>query len=484
MRKSINSIILKYLCFVAIFMFSVAWSFSSIFFKREAYAEEIAGHSIFIASPTYSVFCNSKVFFIDDYDSLLKIYDTVENKFLTDINSSVDLSEYGEFLDGYYQNENLFLLSEMHKIVIINLNSLEVINIDLDETELYTNFSVSMITDSSSNLYYVISLVTQNLEQTSTLKIVVLNNNFSVENTSSLLLNSTTDQMNELKSSLIKFFVKNSINANELDFVFIYGTTYTKNLNTITISSLLSGDITISDIGNYAFNGFLSDFESDQISISNVQFINISNTDYLLVTYLNSDSQRLYKYNDSPAFGDYESFAKYFDNEKALASENYVTYAIGQEINYITFTFDGETVIVLDDDNNKIKNPDIKLTYYSTDNFIYLQTTTETTILSSPWSFEPIKLIPENSDIVCVASAKIDNQGENMLIEDFYYCLYTFEGHNYLGYVKAANVAAKTIIPLSSYRYSICRVNPNSNLYTLPNQQEIWENLIHISYKQ
>ena len=82
-KFNLKLILVFALVFTSIFGVKTSSKNSNIALANETKTEQqnIDNMSIFIRKPAYSCFMNNKLYFIDEYDNLLKVYDTVSSTF-------------------------------------------------------------------------------------------------------------------------------------------------------------------------------------------------------------------------------------------------------------------------------------------------------------------------------------------------------------------------------------------------------------------
>ena len=422
-----------------------------------------ADFSIFISNATYSTFYNNKIYFIDSYDNLLKIYDTNNKKFL---NEYLDLTEYEEIVDATYLDGNIFLYSSLNQLVIINLNDLSIKTIS---NELLTNslskISVTKINDEDLQKFAITLSPDIINEQVS--PVVMLIDETSLELSEICKINLVSNDFDDIKTSLIKIFVLNSQTVdNEINIMFFYGSNVA--FASLSINSLKNNE-TISSVTLISAQ---LDNTNHNINIKNINLMQISNNSYYLITYSDNSNNaysRLYRYkltNSIETSFEYLSQIETSNTKYVLTSNEYVIFPNdNQSITYVKIEYDDENEII-SNINTTITNPIVTPEYFEEENFVYMQTNKNTKLLSSPWDFDEIIIINENIDIINIGKGKIES--ENSVIEDFLYCLYTFDGVNYKGYIKTEDLTEKQIIPVENYPYPVFKTVPNSNLYSLP----------------
>jgi len=96
------------------------------------------------------------------------------------------------------------------------------------------------------------------------------------------------------------------------------------------------------------------------------------------------------------------------------------------------------------------------------DSFSYYTSSTNLSLLSSPFSTESIIVIPAGAHIAKIMTVKIGNS----TLSDFGYCIYTTPTANYYGYLDLSHGLTKTTN--DNYTQSSVNVYPNTPIFSLP----------------
>lgn len=422
-----------------------------------------ADFSIYISIATYSTIFNQNLYFIDEYDGLLKIYDTDQKRFLDEY---VDLNEYGEIVDATYLDGYFFLYTSQNQLIIINLTDFNITTLENESlNQNYFKISVNKIYDNETELF-AISLTPNEITETIT-PLVFLINSTTLELNNICNITFTPNDFTDIKSDLIKFFVLESqIVDGEINLIFFYGSNVA--FSTLSLNSLKNNEI----ISAVTLISAQLDNTNPTVHINNINMLNISNTSYFLITYsenVEDAYSKVYSYRISNSIETsftYLSQIESSNNNYLLTSNDYAIYPNdNQSITYTQFIIDSNTENILNY-SSVITNPNVMPNYFTEENFVYMQTNTTTNLLSSPWDFDAVIEIEPDVDVINIGEGMIE--GEISPIQDFVYCLYTFNGVNYKGYIRTENLTPKTIIQPESYAYQVFKVVPNSNLYSLP----------------
>jgi hypothetical protein len=426
-------------------------------------------YSIFINSPTYSVTFNDKLYFIDNFDKLLKVYDLNENKFLTSV---LSLQDYDNIVDATFNNGNLFILGEKDSSSVVLIVDLEnMTSKTITDEKLNASYSKisSTIVGSESEKNYAISLTPEEITADIT-PLVLLVSCETHELSQICNINFDASEFADIKSNLFKFFVLNSTSSeNKVNIVFFYESRVA--YSQLTLDSLKNNEIitAVTLISSTQLENSSAD-----VSERNINMMTIEENSYFLITYLKTQDEnvssysKLYKYNfdDGTTTGlSYVYDLESANNDYILTSENQVIYPTeSQTIKIVKISIDESQRFMRV--TSSVSNPSITVSYYGEDDFKYLKTTQSTPLYASPWDLTPILVVENEQDLICIGYGYIGD--ENSVIQDFKYCLYTFEGVNYKGYANAQNLAEKETISLEDYDYKIFKVVPNTNLYSLP----------------
>lgn len=442
-------------------------------------------HSIFIHSPTYSVLYQRSVFFIDEYDRTLKVYNFTDSisdgKFsdnyleLNDLGVIVDVSYSGEYLFILSTSENQLLLTQidllnfqMNTPIILEVNSLKYNKLSVFET----------------NDIFLISLTSNSLGEENVNPLIL-----TMDKTLNEITNYCDVQISETEilSTIYELIIVETTGttSNDVYLSIIYdgnigffGTTFeslTDN-STITISS--------------ASRSYLGDLDDDDnaqnvfIEISSANTIKVNNETYFLITYTTSgnstgENSKLYKYSIDVSGSSNNEFSKILDLPASTISEFTMTSNScivssskrSQSIQCVELKYDTEQNQPTHNILAPIVNPTVDIVYYNLDKFEYVTANKPTALLSTPWESEAnstcfINPTFETRDLIVIGYGL--NSGENSKIEDYKYCLYTFNGQNLKGYVKAEDLTPKSVISVNNYEYKKFKVQPNTKLYSLP----------------
>lgn len=445
--------------------------------KNKSYAASSVKKSLFIHSPTFSTLVTqidddgksiNRLYFIDEYDNILKVYNTSTQKFES---YSLSLASFGLVVDVTCFDNKFFIITNTDSsanLVVINLDStLSATTIDnLELSKEYTKISVN---NSSYNTQktYTISLSPTFISEDNNLKTVLLNkNDLSLICVCNLKTDNPDffDLENQNYAKLLT--IPNPTNYNYVYLLCVFNSKiYFSSTSTSSLASTnqspswtpLNDKISLASSQSY-------------ISILNVNLCYIDSEPYFLVSYLSEIDKTITPYSllyhfiidvlDSPN----TTFTEIDDNiistpntKNILTTNDYVIYSNNQNIYYTKIT---ETGALL----NSICNVQVEESYKPEPEFIYATTTSKTNLLEEPWSAKETIVIPEATDIVIIGNGII--YGET--IEDYVYCLYTKNGINYKGYVYIEDISNKAQIALNDYEYQIFNVVPNTKLYTLP----------------
>lgn len=442
-------------------------------------------HSIFIHSPTYSVLYQRSVFFIDEYDRTLKVYNFTDSisdgKFsdnyleLNDLGVIVDVSYSGEYLFILSTSENQLLLTQINLLnfqmntpIILEVNSLK-----------YNKLSVFETSD-----IFLISLTSNSLGEENVNPLIL-----TMDKTLNEITNYCDVQITETEilSTIYELIIVETTGttSNDVYLSIIYdgnigffGTTFeslTDN-STITISS--------------ASRSYLGDLDDDDnaqnvfIEISSANTIKVNNETYFLITYTTSgnstgENSKLYKYSIDVSGSSNNEFSKILDLPASTISEFTMTSNScivssskrSQSIQCVELKYDTEQNQPTHNILAPIVNPTVDIVYYNLDKFEYVTANKPTALLSTPWESEAnstcfINPTFETRDLIVIGYGL--NSGENAKIEDYKYCLYTFNGQNLKGYVKTEDLTPKSVISVNNYEYKKFKVQPNTKLYSLP----------------
>lgn len=436
----------------------------------------LSNHSMFIHSPTYSVLYNKDIYFIDDYDKLLKKYISNDEKFDTNY---IDLNSIGTISTVSNLDNLIFIISSKSSNLYLNIVNLS--NFELEKQILLENLSVdyNQISICLSNSKYLISLTPANYE--SQPYIITLNSSsLEIENKCELILDDSILQ------TLFKVIIINSTGTtnNEIYLSLIYNdeiSFFGTQLSSITTLESFELDLTKNSLSEKL------DTTNSNISYASANTIYINDKTLFLITYTEnnstltgtelSSSSKLYEFEI-----DVSDNNKYFDSKLSIQthSQNYILtsdscliYPLieNQQICCTKIAYNSSTARYSDTTLSPITNPSVEIKYYNESNFEYMTVNKITNILSTPWesvSSSTYKIDPTNSakDIVVIGYGEISS--ENLIVSDYKYCLFTSNDKNIKGFVKCEDLSAKPKINVSEYEYKVFKVQPNTNLYSFP----------------
>lgn len=451
---------------------------NNITFANDNISESTENISIFIRKPTYSCFVDNKIYFIDEDNGskLLKVYDTVNSCFEENY---LNISDY-EILDATFLDNCLYLIVSSsptkNKIVKINLieNSGDKVQTKFEKFEYEYEFDSSYCIISTQNVvfnendYLLVSLTSTNK---SNMPILVL---FDEQNSSTeikLTFNLDKTDVKEINDNLIKTF---AIQDDNLYVLFLYGS----KISYVTINdydALLAYNSTsqVQTIRNLTDK--LSSTNSDYMSLD-ANFIDINGMSHIAVSYRNQQNNdyllKIYPYilgDDSNTGFEEKKDITIYNANFALINGNIITCFDKQRLYYISISIDSPNYIT---DTKYADNPDCEISYFEEDKFLYKTTNSETKLLQKPWDTDEILTIDSNVDIIQIGTVSIKNVSRSrslIKVLDYDYCLYTFNGKNYLGYIKNSDLVKKEEINLEDSSYSkIIKVWPETSIYSLP----------------
>ena len=443
-------------------------------------ARTLSTRSTFIHSPTYSVIYHKYVFFFDEYDDKIKKY------YLTDsvlLEETLSVKELGLIVDVTYIDEYIFALSkttenqtEMLHITLIDLTDFTIeITIDLESINpLYKNISICEIDDD-----YLISLTPATNENSLSPIVLTFNKtNLEITNTCSLQIESS------VLSDLFNLSIIKSAGTNENDLylvltfnktIYFFGTVLEK----ITAESTINIDTAKSSLSESL------DTTNQNIRLADVNTITVNNNLMFLITYNSTENDgetivgtysNLYSYlidvtDELKAFTSVWRFTT-LGNTNIVTSNSCLLYPLKneQQIVYTEISYNAENSVYSDRTPKPyIKNPNISHDYYLENDFKYAATNKTTTLLTTtPWALnnENNVSIDSSKDVIVIGKGKIS--GENSVIDGFEYCLITTDDKNIKGFIKTEDLTLKEEILISNYEYKVFKVQPNTNLYSLP----------------
>lgn len=493
--------IVSFSLLLCIAMFSSAFLFNGNFnqSKAETYASEHESidktYTMFIKSPTFSTYFNEKIYFIDDSDNILKIYDV--NKKIC-LKENVDLSMFNDIIDASYVDGSMFVLvsnNEGQSLVAINLTSLEKTVIKTAEfNNGFKKISSTKINDGGFEKY-VISLVPVILDESTPPCVAFLKKQtLELESIHEITIG---DAFETLKQSLTKFFVIDSI-SNKINIIFFYGTKVS--FATLSLEALQNSEAltAINEISTQLEN------TASTIKISNINMMNIDSKDYFLISYVEEDIEReIINFNSSFLYAFFidDSTNSYFkcvttstnptSNTRAFINENSnflltsnniaIFPTENQSISFCEVSVDNSGYMIPPTSKSIAKNPEIIIREYEPDNFVYMTTTKDCVLQDTPWSPTGKLAIDSGYDVICIGDGMIktidtsvpDAEYETKYIADYKFCLFTTNdgenSKNVTGYVKSSYIKEKDKINIDEYDCpEYFKVVPNTKLYTLP----------------
>lgn len=478
------------LCFLLLGIVLSGFVFVSPFSRNNlTFADDISApattpvtnpHTIFIRKPTYSVFYNNKIYFIDDADKLLKIYDTQEQ--MLDNSNFINLSAYyfEKDFDVCFLDGKLYILTHeetKNSVIKINLSTFEIVDeFTLETNRDYDSFYAQKVTFEATN--YTLFTFCKFGEN----PYVALYNENSIENKFNLKLDSVQTSLDSYVKNYSKIISYQKDTILYIIFVYDYekAGSYTTKLAYYSFYSLTNftdyenDDFDEINYKNFGETSGLTD--NDRIIDANIT--KVSGVDYLVVSYKKPDNKEvLYFY--SLNFGGSTETKGYFSCQNSIYSLfNDSIFVTTDEENQKMFC----NIITASDGNlllskqNDIVNPDYLITYLEdeitaeTDKFVYKTTITATQIYQKPWGTNPIIEIPQGTDVIKIGYAKLDN-ADKILISDYDYCLFTVNNKNYCGFIKTSELSEKTAVSQNSYSKRVT-VWPGTKLYALPSVVE------------
>lgn len=415
--------------------------------------------SIFIRKPTYSVFYENKLYFIDEADKLLKIYNTENNTFESNY---IDLNSL-TIVDSSFIEKSWYLLTK-------DVNSKNrVIKVDLETFKISKNNEFDLLIENKYSSLFAqkinfeeknYTFLTFTAEHENSKGVLINEESGLIESAIEIKLGSSHE---DIKNSLQKTITYQD-SSGKLHIVFIYD----KDIAYFSVNSIDSLRDLASDgnIVNTMQHTSIQDIQ--QLNIKNVSISKINNVDYLAISLCsgNNRSQQINFYSFD--FNDYLNTIKY-ETKASCKNAEWLNF----NNNYFSFVDTDEqklyfTKMLTNEENGKIKfgqletnvdNPQYKIEYFnanSEDNteekpqeFIYKKAKTATALYNDPWGAIATIYIPENTNVIQIGKAKII--GSNSEIKDYDYCLYTYQKDNgysvnQCGFIESSTLEAKDFI--------------------------------------
>lgn len=434
-----------------------------------------AEESVFIHSPTHSAINGSKLYFVDEFDAKFKVYDLENKCFLTKTQS---LENY-KIIDTAYADNHFFMLAENEsqtKIFAINLTNENLNIITVTTTENFNNFddiNVSVFGEDSSKQYLV--ALSPKISQTLPI-VLLLNNNLEISKQVEI-----TPIIDSTGMNLVKFII---LKSNETNYYFV----------NVYETKIYCSSCTISTIQSSAgsLNASFKPFPDTNIDVSaekkiidaNLLEIKNQTADEIqpafVLTFSNTNNQQssfVYEYfidNDDDSKTEFSllsnidsisSFVSTTTNEIISISGTYFINTNSQSLIYREIEFANDKYSVVEP--NIVANPKISVDYWTDSNFKYAYANKETAILPTPWSDTIYHSIQENDHIVIIGESKIE--GESQPISGYYFCMFTTDERNYLGYIKTEDVSyLSNDIDSNFKKYPYFKVVAETQVYSLP----------------
>jgi len=427
--------------------------------------------SIFIRKPTYSVFYNSKIFFLDDADNLLKSYNTQSHAFDS---KYLDLSSH-KIIDISFVNNYLYILTTDESSSYVKRINLDTLLIDTNFTETiekeYTTLFASEITFDTKD-YALVTLSAPH----QTPKLVL----FDEASKESEQINIKFDTSHNSVIDNIKKTIVYQAADEKVHLVFVYNKEIAHfSVNSISSLKNLALDETIvSTMKNTAIPDDLLDMS--ELMIKNVGLAKIDNKDMIAVAFSTSNNAQHVKFY-SFDFEDYSQTIKYETSSTCQNSEwinfnnEFYSYVNTEQqklfLTEIYIDNSGSSPIYAQN-TSEVDNPAYEITYFSKEEFVYKESNMLTDLYDDPWGAKSVIRIGENTDVIKIGEAKIIETDDS--IGDYDYCLFTSDNRNYTGFVKNSHLTQKTILTPKEAGYKelggkcIVTVWPNTSLYTLP----------------
>lgn len=435
-------------------------------------------YSIFINDPAYSFVYDEKIYFIDNYDKKLKIYDLNNKEFFSNY---LNLDEYGLIIDAVFCENYIFILTKIDNSfnilkVSLNIDDLNINKINQSENSklkelLNLGYSKLFVDILDSNAYIV--LTPENNKSTNPL--IIITNTATNEIVNYVQIKFDKNFNLSIINSLNKILITESSDSNSfINLIFIcqsgiYGTILSFN------DFLVKNEINIIDTN---FSRTLDSSNIDKSKYNDISIININltsnnNQNYLFVSYriesINgsvSSYTKIYKI-DISFLGNASIFEEIYMFNTPLTnflcvSNNSITYPSNQSLVYASLDYNAIEII---NSFLTISNPNLKINYLEESEFLFVETNSETNLLSTPWNSTGLLIIPSGTDLIIIGNGSIE--GQNTDLEDFKYCLYTFNNQNYMGYVKTENLTFKEKLPVDE-KYNDCTIISNTAIYSLP----------------
>lgn len=454
---------------------------------REDYNSSIAenysdiGHSIFIKNPTFSFELDGNLYFFDDYDHSLKVYDLQERKFHQ---SFLNVSDYGVIEDAELCGDTIFALTTSNitqTILKIKLNpeNFELATISLDESASSgKKFSKISVLPYSDN--FLIALTPEiDYKETSVISncspVIVIYNNTENAVQHRTELNLSDNLTTSITKTLLKvLLIESDSPENYHNLVFICKCDiFATNLSTVSLLQDEKINITDTNFHRSLDSELFDSSVYNSISVESANYISLENANFLAISYLTnlkdggqSNYTRLYLFSLS-LYGSGSTFEpkktiNSTSSKYIRSSKSGISFPDNQSITYIEISYANDIVSIK---NSTISNPDLEVEYYSEENFIFVQTKNLISLMDAPWSPAGIVSIESGKDLIVVGKGSV--KGQNLTFEDYYFCLYTNNNKNYMGFVNVEELSVKDKIAIEESS-RICTTIAGAPLYSLP----------------
>lgn len=497
MKNSLKKIILTFVLSLTTALGAFVGFFPAILprsVSQETQAADVALYgsttldaSIYMREPTFSVLYDNKIYFIDNGDKMLKIYD-VEAQSFDSIHKP--LSDY-TILDVCFCDGELYLLTnnQTHNSVIkikldtsLSISEFSNLNLNLN----YDKFSVSSTSISEVNytvFTFFSSDLTKNIKPSfalyditkSKLKIGLTEIGFASsssfssnnEGIASMMFYSTTNKNSLSTENYFLFLYENNIILHQFDDFSADFTNIHQNINTPEKST--------------------SFVKNSNEKITKTGFLKIDDVDYLLVSCEENDLEKnsrnecvkVYELSlDSQISITEKKDCECTNSKYAIANDNYISYTntSSQTLTYIEFTKSSSNSEINDIKHDDIENPECKIYYYETDDFEYKKVTSVTEIYANPWGLSTNIYLGVNVNVVKIGYGQLLNDTE---ISGFDYCMYTNSNGNHFGYIESKyleklekksieSAGFKATSDENGARHFYASLWPNASLYSLP----------------
>lgn len=427
--------------------------------------------SIFIRKPNYSVFCNNKLFFIDEADKLLKSYNTQTSAFDSEY---IDLSSY-KIVNASFVDNNWYLIVEgqenLNKVIKIDLVEfaiLEESEFDLEIENKYTSIFAQKINFEDTD--YILLTFSAEHEDT---KVAIINKNTGEIETPFEIKFADTDGLNDIKDSLIKSISYQDSNG-RLYIVYIYD----KDIAYISFSS-------IDSLRDYANDGTYIDssthtsiLDVQSLTIKNFDIARIEDKDYLAISFKENNEQHIkyysFNFDGNSNTIKYETSSPCENAELINFNGNYYSYvnADEQKLFLTTLSVDNTGEIIYSFSTTEIDNPQYEIEYFTEEQFKYKKANSVAELYNDPWGSNSNIFVNLGANVIQIGKAKLVGSGSE--IKDYDYCLYTYpssngEGVNRCGFIETSKLEAKPeITPKEAGYKERVSIWPRTTLYSLP----------------